>query len=137
MKRRTSLLVLLGAAVLLGLGCEKSVTGPEGGTAATYRMGTLTSNVPADMNATYQAAEQAMKDLNLIVLQSTGGQLGATIVARDARDERIEINLTSVTKDATKMTIDSGSQASATRIYREIIDNLPPVTAQAEPTPQP
>jgi hypothetical protein len=78
-----------------------------------------------------------MKDLNLIVLQSTGGQLGATIVARDARDERIEVDLTSVTEKTTKMTINSGSKASATRIYHEIVSNLPPVTAQAEPAPQP
>jgi hypothetical protein len=137
MRTRVALMVLLSVGILLGLGCEKSVVGPRGETTASYRLGTLTSDVPADMNTTYQAAEQAMKDLNLIVLQSTGGQLGASIVARDPQDRRIAINLTSLTDKATKMTIDAGSEASATRVYREIVSNLPPVTAQAPPASQP
>ncbi len=137
MRRRTSLLVLLSAAILLGLGCEKNVTGPQGETAGTYHMGKLTSNVSADMTATYQAAEKAMKDLDLIVLQSTGGQLGATIVARDAQDRRIQVNLTSLSGKATKVTIDTGSQATATRVYHEIVSNLPQTTAQAQTAPQP
>jgi hypothetical protein len=137
MRTRALLMVVLAAGILLGLGCEKSIVGPRAETSATYRLGTLKSDVPADMNTTYRAAEQAMKDLDLTVLQSTGGQLGATIIARDAWDQRIRINLTSLTETSTKMTIDSGSQANSTRIYRQVVSNLPPVTAQAQPVPQP
>jgi hypothetical protein len=139
MKRRTSLFVLLNAAVLLGLGCEKNVTGPQGEFAGTYRMGKLTSNVQADMTATYQAAEKAMKDLDLIVLQTTSGQLGATILARDPQDRKIQVDLTSLSAKQTRMSIDTGSKASAARVYDAIIANLPESTAQAHaastPTP--
>jgi hypothetical protein len=138
MKRRSSLVVLLSVAVLLGLGCEKTVTGPQGETAGTYHMGKLTSNVSADMNTTFQAAEQAMKDLDLTVLQSTGGQLGSTIIARDSHDRKIQVNLTSLSEKATKVTIDTGSKATATRVYHQIVSDLPQAaTAQAQPTPQP
>jgi hypothetical protein len=137
MRMRTLLIALLGAAVLLGLGCEKSVIGPGGETVATYQGGTLRSNVSADINATYEAAEKAVKDLNLTVIQANSSQLGATIIARDMHDRKIEIGLTSLTEKATKMTVNTGSEASANRIYREIMANLPPMTAQAQAAAQP
>jgi 2',3'-cyclic-nucleotide 2'-phosphodiesterase (5'-nucleotidase family) len=125
MRTRISLLVLLSTGVLWGLGCEKSITGPHGEAVATYKGGALRTDVAAGISTTYQAAEKALHDLNLTVLQSTGGELGATIVARDPQDRKIQVDLIALSDKATAMTVNTGSKTTATRVYRAIVDNLP------------
>ena len=129
MRRATVFSVLLAAGTLTGLGCASSVIAPEGTTAATYRLGKLKDTLTTDIGTAYKASMQATQDLGLRIIQSGQDQLQGKIVARTAEDKRVVISLTSITEKATQITIDTGSLASASRVYRAIMQGL------GEPTP--
>jgi hypothetical protein len=127
MKMRThvALLVLLSTGILLGLGCTTTVISPGTKTSATYRLGKLTSNVTADINTSYKAAEAAMQELGLNVVQKVKDQLEAKIIARDAQDNKIVVRLVAVTDEMTRLTVDVNSLPKARRIYEAILANMP------------
>lgn len=123
MKTRILLLTLLAGGVS-GLGCTTTVIDPGGETSATYRFGRLTATVQADIADAYQATEQAMEELGLNVVQKLQDQLEAQVVARDAQDKRIGVELLSITNAKTDVVIQAGSLVKARRIYDTILANL-------------
>ena len=125
MKTRITLLALLSASALLGSGCETAVISPGTKTSAVYRFGKLTSTISADIGTSYKASEAAMQELGLSVVQRVKDQLEAKITARDSQDNRIIVDLVSVTDETTKLTVNVGSLAKARRIYQAIVDNMP------------
>lgn len=125
MKTRITLLALLSAGTLLGVGCETAVIGPGTKTNAVYRFGKLTSTLSADIGTSYKAAEAAMQELGLSVVQRVKDQLEAKIVARDSQDNRIVVSLVATTDETSDLTISVGSLAKARRIYQAILDNMP------------
>jgi hypothetical protein len=125
MKTRITLLALLSAGVLLGVGCETAVIGPGTKTNAVYRLGKLTSTVSADIGTSYKASEAAMQELGLNVVQRVKDQLEAKIIARDSQDNRITVSLVATTDETSELTIRVGSLAKARRIYQAILDNMP------------
>jgi hypothetical protein len=125
MKTRMTLLVLLSAGILLSVGCSTTVISPNTKTSAEYRLGKLESNISADIATSYKASEAAMQELGLSVVQRVKDQLEARIVARDAQDTKIVVQLVAMTDEMTKLTIRVDSLAKARRIYQAILDNLP------------
>lgn len=125
MKMRIMMLTLLSTGILLSSGCETAVISPGTKTSATYRLGKLTSTITADIGTSYKASEAAMQELGLSVVQRLKDQLEAKVVARDAQDNRIVVDLVAVTDETTKLTINVGSLSKARRIYQAIIDNMP------------
>ena len=124
MNRRTPLILLLAAALAAGIGCSTTVIDPGTQSSATYRWGKLTTQEPADIATVYAAAEKAMMDLGLSIIQKTTDELEANLVVRDAQDKKIKVELLAVTKDRTKIIISVSSVEKARRIYQTIHDNL-------------
>ena len=109
---------------LCGQGCKTTIEGPQGPTTATYRFGTYSTEESFDIDSLYEAALKALTDLELSLSQKTKDRLNATIIARDSEDKKITIELLSVTKDITKMSIRAGSFTRASRIHQMIYDCL-------------
>lgn len=124
MSARIVWIVLLTTVVWLGLGCKTTIIDPATQSRATYRMGKLTVEEPRDLQAVYAAADKAMSDLGLKVVQRTKDELQAEVVARDAQDKKVLVRLLSITKDTTRVTVDVSPVEKAQRIYQAIHDNL-------------
>ncbi len=124
MKRRMLLTTLLLTTMLLGFGCTTTVMNPGTDSSATYRFGRLTAEENKDIGSVYGAAETAVNQLGLSVIQKVNDALEAKIVARDAQDRKIIIELISLTKDTTEVRVKVGSPDRARRIYQTIHDNL-------------
>ena len=129
MRKMIAFSAVLAAGTLMGLGCTSSVIAPEGTTAATYRLGKLKDTLTTDIGTAYKVSMQATQELGLRIIQSGQDQLQGKIVARTAEDKRVVISLPSITEKATQITIDTGSLASASRVYRAVMQGL------GEPTP--
>jgi hypothetical protein len=125
MKTRITLLALLSAGTMLSIGCETAVIGSGTKTSATYRFGKLSSTLSADIGTSYKAADAAMQELALNVVQRVKDQLEAKFTARDSQDNRIIVDLVAISDESTKLTIQVGSLAKARRIYQAILDNTP------------
>jgi len=125
MKQRALLIILLFVAILLGNGCTTTVINPGTDSSATYRMGKLTAQESQDIGVVYQAAEEAMSELGLNIIQKFKDKLEARIVARDAQDKKITVEFVALTKSTTAIKVRSGSSERAQRIYQTIHDNLP------------
>ena len=77
-----------------------------------------------DINALYEATVKALAELELKISQKTKDRLNATIIARDSQDKKITVQLVSITKDSTKMSIRAGSSTRASRIHQMVYDSL-------------
>ncbi|UCD48833.1 MAG: DUF3568 family protein [Phycisphaerales bacterium] len=123
MVRRIVLTALL-AVSLIGSGCTTTMINPGTDSSATYRFGVLTAEESRDIATVYQAAESSIADLGLSVIQKVKDELEAKIVARDAQDKKIIIELVSMTASTTQVKIRVGSPDKARRIYQTIHDKL-------------
>lgn len=123
MAQRIVLTALLAAA-LIGSGCTTTVINPGTDSSATYRLGVLTAEENKDITTVYQAAESAIADLGLSVIQKVKDELEAQIVVRDAQDKKIVIELVSTTATMTEVKVKVGSPDKARRIYQTIHDKL-------------
>ena len=124
MRQRIILSTLLLTALLVGIGCTTTVMNPGTDTSATYRFGRLTAQENSDIGTVYAAAEAAVEKLGLSVIQKVNDELEANIVARDAQDRKIIIELVSVTKTTTEVRVKVGSADRAARIYQTIHESL-------------
>jgi Protein of unknown function (DUF3568) len=112
------------ALSLVAIGCTTTVMNPGTDSSATYRFGRLTAQEARDITAVYQAAEAAMTDLGLSVVQKVRDDLEARIIARDAQDKKIIVELISLTKTSTEVKVRVGSLEKARRIHQTIHENL-------------
>lgn len=124
MRQRTILSALLLTAMWVGIGCTTTVMNPGTDSSATYRFGCLTAEEDRDIAAVYGAAEAAVDELGLSVIQKVKDALEANIVARDAQDRKIIIEIISLTKDTTEVKVKVGSPDKAGRIYQTIHEKL-------------
>jgi uncharacterized protein DUF3568 len=123
MAQRTFLTAVLVLS-LVAVGCTTTVTNPGTDSSATYRFGRLTAQEARDITTVYQAAETAMTDLGLSIVQRVKDDLEAKIVARDAQDKKIIVELISLTKTTTEVKVRVGSPEKARRIHQTIHENL-------------
>jgi hypothetical protein len=125
MKERIVLTTLLSSSILLSASCSTTVVSPDAEATAVYRMGKLSSTISADINTTYTAAEAAMQELGLSIVQRSKDQLEARVVARDSQDSRIVVQMLALTDGLTRLSIDASPLAKARRTYQAVLDNLP------------
>lgn len=123
-QRHVCVALLLFSTIALVQSCKSTIEGPNGPTTAIYSFGKFSTEESIGIDPLYEAAEKALTDLELNISQKTKDRLNATIVARDAEDKKITIELLSVTKDVTKMSIHAGSFTRASRIHQMIYDSL-------------
>jgi YbbR domain-containing protein len=115
----------LCAAVVLP-GCIAAAVGAGAGTVA-YLRGDLESVEAKDLDTVYAATKKAVEQLELNVSKDVKDALSAQIVARDARDKKVAINLKATTEGTTKISIRVGTFGSETQsmlIYDQIKKNL-------------
>jgi hypothetical protein len=124
MKRRTLFGALLLATITMGLGCTTTVINPGTDSSAMYRFGQLTAQEDKDIASVYAAAEAAVDELGLSIIQKVKDELEANIIARDAQDKKIIIELVSLTRGTTEVKVKVGSPDKAGRIYQTIHDKL-------------
>ncbi len=123
-QRQILLMLLLVSALACGQGCKTTIEGPRGPTTAVYSFGKMSTEEAIDINALYEATVKALAELELKISQKTKDRLNATIIARDSQDKKITVQLVSITKDSTKMSIRAGSSTRASRIHQMVYDSL-------------
>ena len=69
MKQAILLASLLLTTILLGIGCTTTVINPGTDSSATYRFGRLTAEEDRDIGSVYGAAEAAVDELGLSIIQ--------------------------------------------------------------------
>ena len=85
------------------------VAGAAGGTVA-YVKGALTANLPAPIVEAQEATRKALtKDLKFVLINSNEDAVTAVYNARNAKDEKIKIQLDLVTDTTTKIDIRVGT----------------------------
>ncbi len=134
------LLTLAGLAVNSG-GCLVVAAGAGAAGTVAYLRGDLETEEPYKLEVVYAATREATKQLQLSVLEGKTEKdaLSATIVARDASDKRVTIQLKAQTEQTTKVCIRIGTFGDQTKshmIYNRIRENLK-AAGPAAPAPAP
>jgi hypothetical protein len=128
MKRKTVnhlILILSGLLLFSGCGSGVKVTGADAQT--EYRFGTLEAKLNYPVATVYQASKKAAIQLELPVLFEEQDNVAALIVARDAQDENIKIELEALPGSRTIMTIRVGILGDKNKtnvIFSKIVENL-------------
>ena len=125
-KREIVLIVFCLMMTIVLQGCLVAAVGAGAGTVA-YLRGDLETTEAKGIDTVYAATKKAMEQLELNVSRDTKDALSAEIVARDAQDKKITINLKSTTEGTTKISIRVGTFGSETKsilIYDQIKKNL-------------
>jgi len=120
------ILLCLGSA-LSTCGCWVAVVGAGAAGTVAYMKGDLEATAPADIDSVYAAAKKTLDELGVTLVKDSKDALTADITARDAQNRRITIKLSSVTDQATKLSIRIGTfgdEAASRRIYNSIRDSL-------------
>ena len=124
MKSRTLLITLLSLTLLVGTGCTTTLMDSGTDSSATYRFGRLTAEENQPISKVYAATEAAISSLGLSTVQKVKDELEAKIIARDAQDRKIIVELVSLTKDTTELKIRVSPADKAHRIYQTIRASL-------------
>ncbi len=127
MTKSNALLVTLfvGLALCI-LGCQTVIVGPGGETQAVYSMGNLKATEEKPIAVVNAAALKAMDDLGLTVTMKTADSLSGRIIARDSMDRKVDIYLTAISDNSTKVVIDvgAGNENKARLIYKQMQGDL-------------
>lgn len=120
--------LLIGAAFVLQ-GCLAVVIGAGAAGAGTvaYIRGDLEVTESAKLDDVYRATEKAVTKLELNVTSKTKDALSATVIARDAQDKKITIRLKATAEGSTTISIRIGlfgDEAKSRIIYDKIRKNL-------------
>jgi hypothetical protein len=124
-RRVLPVLLLCGAGVLVG-GCIVVAAGAGAGTVA-YVTGSLEAVESKNVDVVYKATEKAAGELGLVTTEKTKDALSAKIIARDAQDKKIAINLKALAEESTKVSVRVGfwgDEVKSRLIYKKIQDNL-------------
>lgn len=92
-----------------------------------YLKGDLEAIEAANLQTVYKATLKALDELELRVTKKSKDLLSAEIIARDAADQKVTINLKATTENTTKLSIRIGFFGSETKsrfIYQKIHDNV-------------
>jgi len=119
-------LLLVGMAISAG-GCMIAAVGVGAAGTVAYLKGDLEAVEASDINTVHKAALKALDELELRVISKSKDLLSAEIIARDAADQKVTINLKATTENTTKISIRIGFFGSETKsrfIYQKIHDNL-------------
>lgn len=99
---------LLGIALFSNCGCVAALLVGGGAGTVAYLKGELKSTEEASIGQVWQAAQEAVKDLEFVVTSEEKDTLSARLIAHGANDTKIEINLESVSAKLTNVRIRVG-----------------------------
>src|SRR5574341_485332 len=109
MPKNSLRIMLLGILLFLSCGCVALlVGGGVGAGTVAYLRGELKSTEEASIDKTWQAAQEAIKDLEFVVTSKEEDAASAKLIARNAGDKKIEIGLKKVSDHLTRVTIRVG-----------------------------
>ncbi|MBU6391432.1 MAG: DUF3568 family protein [Planctomycetota bacterium] len=110
MAKNSLSIMLLGILLFLSCGCAGLLVGGGAGAGTVaYIKGELKSTEEASIDRTWEAAQEAVKDLEFVITsKEKENTSSAKLIARDARDKKIEIELKKVSEHLTKVTIRVG-----------------------------
>ena len=118
---------MLLATLALSSGCMVLAAGAGAGAAVAYVRGDLDTTLDAGFAKSVRAAEKTIADLKYAKISDHQDALQATLIARNAADQKIELYLEKVTDDATKLKIRVGTfgeEALQNEILAKIKSNL-------------
>jgi hypothetical protein len=104
----------LAAGALLSVfaftsGCLALAAGAGAGAAVAYMRGDLDVTLDANLAKSVRAAEKAIAQLKYARISIKQDALQATLISRNASDQKIELYLEKLTDDATKLKIRVGT----------------------------
>ena len=126
MQKRGLGLVLVAVCVMLSvatIGCKTTIVDEGMKTEATYSMGSLEAKLATDIDTAYKAVQASTRELELNTTMATKDALAATVVARDSSDNKITIDLKSITDKSTMLEIRvgvMGDESKSKTIYNKI-----------------
>lgn len=123
---------VLAASLLLGLlltatGCVAVVAASAAGAGVAWVRGALQTNLEHGMDATFKAANAAVRDMEFARVSDRKSGVDAQVVARTALDKRIEITLKRVSDRVTQVDIRVGvfgDEALSLALLEKIKANL-------------
>lgn len=125
--KQTLLAIMLIAATGLLQGCMLAVVGVGAAGTIAYIRGDLEAVESEPIDAVYEAALTAVKELELTVTEKSKDALEARIVVHDSQDRKTTIKLKTTAENTTKLSIRVGTFGSETRsrlIYQKIREHL-------------
>ena len=118
---------LLLTALAVTSGCVAVVAGAGAGAAVAYVRGDLDTTLDASFAKSVRAVEKTIAQLKYTKISDHQDALQATLIARNAADQKIELYLEKLTDDATKLKIRVGTfgeEALQNEILAKIKSNL-------------
>ncbi len=115
------------ALAVLTLGCTSSIHGTGPDVRAEYEWGTLGATLDYPLDVAYLAAKEALTELDLVILQDEQDDLAGQLLARDAHDELITIELEALPRSRTQMKIRVGSFGDKNKssvVFNQIMEKL-------------
>lgn len=103
-----AVVLALTATVTLNSGCIAVAAGAAGAGAVAYIRGELDATVGNSYEATVRAANKAIEQLEFAPIGTRRDALSAKITARTAQDKKVEIEVTKVGNDLTRIQIRIG-----------------------------
>ncbi|MBN1362260.1 MAG: DUF3568 family protein [Sedimentisphaerales bacterium] len=125
--RRMACLCLALTAGLVLSGCASSINDAQGRREAIYEWGTLKATLAAPIDQVYEAAQEALEELELKVLGAERDGIAAELVSRDAQDEQVSIRLEAMPGGRTQLHISVamfGDKNKSVVLLRRIKDKL-------------
>ena len=119
-------LVFVSIAPVALTGCWAVAAGAAGGTVA-YVMGDLEAVRAEGLDQVYQATLDAMQQLEFSVTSKQKDALQAEVIARNAADKKITVEMEKSTEDTTSINIRVGlfgDEEKSRMIYEKIVENL-------------
>lgn len=97
------------SVLVLSSGCLALAAGAGAGAAVAYMRGDLDVTLDANLAKSVRAAEKAIAQLKYAKISNRQDALQATLISRNASDQKIELYLEKLTDDATKLKIRVGT----------------------------
>ena len=113
----------LGATVMLNSGCLLVAAGAAGAGTVAYVRGELTASLGNEFGAVTKATGRAIEQLKFAKVSESADALSAQFVVRTAQDKKIEIVLTKVGEELTKVEIRVGVFGDET-VSMTILDKI-------------
>jgi len=114
------------AAIFLQ-GCVIAAVGAGAAGTVAYVRGDLVATEEAKLDDVYSAALKSVEDLELNLISDNKDALSGEIVVRDAEDKKIQIKMTAITDNTTKIAVRIGTfgdERKSRVIYEKIKENL-------------
>jgi hypothetical protein len=118
---------MLVGGLLLCQGCETAVRSPEGRTEAVIRGGTLSANLDRGIGRSFEAVQEAVRQLGFTTIMAQQDGVAAEVLARDTQGQNITIKLEAVSPDETTLAMRVGifgDRNKSNVIFRRIQENL-------------